>query len=268
MTMVRDWVPFELGIEEPDDDVVGDDDNRPPSRVPRGVRKRRLLALPLALVLLGAGAKILAMTWYAKQGSASYESGAYETSRDQFARLRLLNVVDPWKAWFDLGDARFRLGDLIGAEAAFSRALSADPSQCAARFNLAVTIEAQGDRLMGDNVRDVTESEELDGLARYRVALDIVNSATCEVDGTGSPGYRLAETRRRLEEKLGADQSPQSNAQPDDPDDDEPRERDESQANQTLQDQIEQRNNEGEAERQDASDINPTANQEPQDPNW
>ena len=195
-------------------------------------------------------------------------SSEYETSRDRFDRLRFLNAIDPWKAWFNIGDADFRLGDLEGAEAAFARALDEDPSRCDVRFNLAVTIEAQGDRLMGGNVRDVTEAETLDGLERYRFALDIVNSATCPMDGTDSPGFRLADTRERLEEKLGSDQGLQDEAQMNDPDEDDVQQGEETDENQTLQEQIEDRNDDGEAERQDASDINPTADQEPREPNW
>ena len=136
------------------------------------------------------------------------------------------------------------------------------------RFNLAVTIEAQGDQLMGDNVRDVTETEELDGLARYRVALDIVNAATCRMDGTDSPGFRLADTRERLEEKLGAEDRGQDEAPMDDDDNDDEASGEETDENQTLQEQIEERNQAGEAERQDASDINPAAEQQPSEPNW
>jgi hypothetical protein len=260
----REWVPIELGVDEPE---IVDDDIAPPLRPPRRLRKRRLIALPLALGLVAGGGKLLSMVWFASDGAAAYEGEQYEASESSFDRLRLVNVIDPWRAWMNIGDARFRRRDLVGAEAAFTWALDENPGRCDVRFNLAVTIEAQGDQLMGDNVRDVTETQELDGLARYRVALDIVNAATCRMDGTDSPAFRLADARERLEEKLGAEDRGQDEAPMDDDDEDEAS-GEQADENQTLQERIEERNQAGEAERQDASDINPAAEQQPREPNW
>ena len=261
----RAWEPIDLGVDEPDivDLVV---EVPPPPR--KRMRKRRLLALPLAAGLFAVGGKLLSMAWFAHDGVAAYDRESYATSESAFDRLSPLNVIDPWRAWMNIGDARFRLGNLAGAEVAFTRALEEQPSRCDARFNLAVTIEAQGDQLMGDNVRDVTDTEEIDGLARYRVALDVVNAATCPMDSTDSPGFRLADTRERLEEKLGADDRLQDESPMEDDDNDDEASGEETNENQTLQDQIEERNQAGESERQDASDINPTAEQQPREPNW
>lgn len=237
----------------------------PPPQHPRR-RRRRLLVLPLAVALLVVSLKLLGMSWWSRQGASAYEDSRYSASQSEFERTRLLNIIDPWKAWLGIGDARFRLNDLVGAEEAFAKALEVAPGRCDVRFNLAVTIEAQGDRLMGGNAVDVTESDELDGLARYRVALDIVNAALCPVDGADGPGARLADTRQRLEAKLGADSSPQDESTMDDP------ERGEEDADEndtdTQQDAIEDRNETGAAERQDASDINPSEQQPPREPNW
>lgn len=272
MTLVADpsgpsppRVPIDLGIDEPDDDVA---EPGPPPRPRTRIRRRRLLALPIAFGLLGVGGKLLSMAWFAHDGAAAYDDEQYATSESSFDRLRTLNVIAPWRAWANIGDARFRQRDLTGAELAFTRALQDDPERCDVRFNLAVTIEAQGDRLMGDNVRDVTDSEEFDGLARYRVALDVVNAATCAMDGTDSPGFRLADTRERLEDKLGADDRMQDEAPMDDDDNDDEASGEETDENQTLQEQLIERNRSGEAERQDAGDINPTAEQQPREPNW
>jgi tetratricopeptide (TPR) repeat protein len=261
----RVWVPIDLGIEEPD---IDDEEEVEPTRPRKRIRKRRLLALPIAIGLLGVGGKLVSMSWFAHDGAAAYDDERYGESESAFDRLRTLNVVAPWRAWMNIGDARFRQRDLTGAEQAFARALEENPDRCDVRFNLAVTIEAQGDRLMGDNVRDVTDTEELDGLARYRVALDIVNAATCRMDSTDSPGFRLANTRERLEEKLGADDRGQDEAPMDDDDDDDEASGEETDENQTLQDQLEERNQSGEEERQDAGDINPAAEQQPREPNW
>ncbi len=225
-----------------------------------------MLVLPIAIALLAVSLKLLSMSLWSRQGASAYEAADYAAAESAFERTRFVNVVDPWKAWLGIGDARFRSNDLAGAERAFSRALEADPDRCDVRFNLAVTIEAQGDRLMGDDVLDVTESAAQDGLARYRVALDIVNARLCSVGDADGPGVRLADTRERLEAKLGADGSPQDESAMDNP------ERNDEQGDRndvdSQQDAIEDRNETGAAERQDASDINPTEQQPPREPNW
>ena len=221
--------------------------------------------LPLAVALLAISVKLLAMSWWARQGASAYDDSRYRVSQSEFEHTLFANVIDPWKAWLGIGDARFRMDDLDGAQAAFARALNAEPERCDVRFNLAVTIEAQGDRLMGGNAVDVTESEKLDGVSRYRVALDIVNAGLCPVAEADGPGARLATTRERLEAKLGADSTLQDESAMDDPDGNEDADQNETD---TQQDAIEERNDTGAAERQDASDINPTEQQPPRDPNW
>lgn len=261
----RTWVPIDLGIDEPDAEAAE------PAAGPRPrkrIRRRRLMALPLAVGLLGAGVKLVTMSWFAGDGAAAYHDDRFAASEATFDRLRTLNVIAPWRAWANIGDARFRQRDLTGAELAFTRALAEDAGRCDVRFNLAVTIEAQGDRLMGDNVRDVTDTEEVDGLARYRVALDLVNAATCPMDGTDSPGFRLSQTRERLEQKLGADDRSQDESPMDDDDNDDEASGEQTDENQTVEDQLQERNQAGESERQDAGDINPSAERQPREPNW
>ena len=102
--------------------------------------------------------------------------------------------------------ALHRDDDLEGAEAAFSRALELAPERCDVRFNLVVTIEAQGDQLDGGRQREVEESTP-DGLARYRVALDIADAGLCPASTAGDAANRLDEARQRLRDKLGAETS-------------------------------------------------------------
>ena len=99
------------------------------------------------------------------------------------------------------------MDDLEGAESAFRRALELAPQRCDVRFNLVVTIEAQGDQLTGGEQREVEESERQDGLARYRVALDVADAGLCPASTTGDAGTRLDDARQRLRAKLGAETS-------------------------------------------------------------
>ena len=236
-------------------------------RKQRRIRARRLFVMPVVVALLLVSAKLLSMCWWAQQGASAYDDARYAASRSEFAPLRTVNVIEPWKAWMALGTAYFRLDDLPAAESAFMKALELNQDRCDVRFNLAVTIEADGDRRMGNDVNEVTETEQLDGLARYRVALDVVNAARCEVEEPDGPGALLAETRERLEAKLGAEESSRDGSSRDNPDDESDTEA-EASDNAVAEDQLEQRNQTGAQERQDSSDLDPTAQQPPNEPNW
>ncbi len=267
---------FAIGYDELDDAVSDRDESdattaprpsRRQRRQQRRISRRRLVVMPLALALVLLSVALLGVSWWSRQGLADYDDGHYESSQVRFDQLRSVDVIDPWKAWMGIGTARFRMGDLAGAEAAFGTALELNEDRCDVRFNLVVTIEADGDRRMGNDVNEVTETEKLDGLARYRVALDFANAAPCPAGAPDEPGARLAQTRERLEAKLGGEGTPQDESSMDDPDDNSEDDGERSDSS-SQEDQLEQRNQEGAAERQDSSDIDPTSQQPPREPNW
>ena len=153
---------------------------RPPTRR----RRRRLLVLPVAFALLAVGGKLGTMYVFAAAGSNAYDDARYEASGASFGRLQTINVVDPWRTHLGVGDARYRQGDLLAAEAAFTDALEVAPDRCDIRFNLAVTIEAQGDRLLARIALVAEDSEQAtarrlegpnDPGERYSVALGIAD---------------------------------------------------------------------------------------------
>jgi hypothetical protein len=78
----------------------------------------------------------------------------------------------------------------------------------------------------------------------------------------------LAETRERLESKLGADEGLSDDSATEGPEEDDRELGEQNAGNQTLQERIQERNQSGEAERQDASDIDPTGERQPGEPNW
>ena len=130
-------------------------------------RTRRLLVLPIVIVLLAVSVKLITMSWLSTSGASTYNAASYERSATMFGRLGFLNVVEPWRAHFGSGTALHRTGDLDGAEAAFRRALELAPQRCDIRFNLVVTIEAQGDRLAGA----ASSSDDPVGAGRPRSAM-------------------------------------------------------------------------------------------------
>ena len=155
-------------------------------------RRRRLVLLPLALVLAAAGLKLTTMWWFSTAGVAAHDEGRHEASLTAFERLGIADVVERWRAPLGRGVARFRQGDLAGAERAFAAALATAPERCDVRFNLVVTIEAQGDALPDRNR----------SAQRYVAALEQLDAEACPARGAGGPGDRLAEAEERILAKL------------------------------------------------------------------
>jgi tetratricopeptide (TPR) repeat protein len=233
---------------------------------PRRRRRRRLLVLPLAVVLLAVGAKLTTMSWLSNRGVSAYDNAQYERSATAFDRLRMLNVVDPWRAHLGAGTAHYGRDDLAGAETAFRRALELAPERCDVRFNLVVTIEAQGDRLVGDAEDSADESTVQDGRSRYAIALDMAKGRLCPPSTAGDAGVRLEEARRRLQDKLGLESS-EPEDEPSAPVQREVATPEGQQGDETLK-RIAERNQEGAAERQDVTDLDPNLVQEDGESNW
>jgi hypothetical protein len=229
-------------------------------------RRRRLLALPIVVLMLAVSVKLVTMSWFSTRGVAAYGDESYDESVTEFDRLQLVNVIEPWRAHLGSGTALHRGDDLEGAEAAFRRALEIAPQRCDVRFNLVVTIEAQGDQLTGGEQREVEESERQDGLARYRVALDIADAGLCPASTTGDAGTRLEEARKRLRAKLGAETAAEGEEL------EAPQQREDSdragEESDSQQQEIAERNQTGAAEREDHSDLDPNQVQEQGTSNW
>jgi hypothetical protein len=234
--------------------------------VARRRRRRRLLALPVAFALLAISVKLVTMSWFSSRGAAAYDDADYDRSVTEFNRLDIVNVIEPWRAHVGSGASRHRQGDLDGAEASFRRALELAPGRCDVRFNLVVTIEAQGDRFTGGEQREVEESERQDGLARYRVALDIADAGLCPISTTDDAGTRLEEARDRLRAKLGAESFGDGEEL------EAPQQREErnraGEESESQQQQLADRNQTGAAEREDSSDLDPSQVQEEGTSDW
>jgi hypothetical protein len=225
-----------------------------------------MLALPLVLALFAVSFKLLTMSWFSSRGAAAYDDANYDRSITEFERLGIVNVIQPWRASLGRGTSLHRQGDLEGAEEAFRRALELAPERCDVRFNLVVTIEAQGDRLTGGEQREVEESERQDGLARYRVALDIAEVGLCPTSTTDDAGARLDEARDRLRAKLGAEMSGEGE-ELDAPEEREERDR-AGEESDSQQQQLANRNQSGAAEREDHSDLDPSQVQQEGTSDW
>ncbi len=220
-------------------------------------RRRRLLVVPVCLALLAAGTKVATMYAFAAVGSDAYDGGRYDASESSFRRLETLNVVDPSLALVGLGDARHRQGDLLGAEDAFAAALDEATGDCEIRFNLTVTIEAQGDLLVAGEALTPEAGGPFDPgivradpIERYSLALDVVDAGECpsaEADGAGA---RLADTRERIAAKLAALEGASTEDEREDPES--PTQSDRGDSEQI--DNLDLRNQSGATQREEARD--------------
>ena len=182
-------------------------------RMTRRRRWPRFVGAALSSVALAGGVKLGTMYWFAEAGTREFGGGHFAASETNFARLQTLNLIAPSRAHVGVGDARYRQNDLMGAETAFARALRIDPGDCRVRFNLAVTIEAQGDVLVsGERLTAADEGQPFDpGVARradpierYSLALSVAEGQPCPSRSPDDVGDRLAATRDRLDAKLAA----------------------------------------------------------------
>lgn len=219
--------------------------------------QRRLLAVPASVLLLAGGMKIGTMCAFAWAGTDAYGDERYSASESSFELLRPFNLIDPSLAFVGLGDARYGQGDLLGAEDAFAEALDLAPGDCEIRFNLAVTIEAQGDRLVAGSALAPDSGEPFDPgaeranpIERYSLALDVVDAAQCPSRAADDAGERLAATRVRIAAKLAALEGASTEDEREDPES--PTQSDRGDSEQI--DNLDLRNESGASQREEARD--------------
>ncbi|MFD6090692.1 hypothetical protein ACFWGN_01080 [Oerskovia sp. NPDC060338] len=133
---------------------------RPGLRSPRAaaLRSRRLrrrallllLPIPLLVAAIVLGVKLAFLPVIASMGSDDYDAGDYSDAADLFDVQKTMNVVDPWKAWFNTGTARHSSGDDYTAindlHRAYDLAEGEDPMvRCQIQVNLSISYETSGD---------------------------------------------------------------------------------------------------------------------------
>ena len=122
----------------------------PESEADRAARlrlRRRLVlwSLPVVVLMLLVAVKLFTMVALGEDALRSYTQGNITGTQDAAERLDVLNVIEPHKAPFALGDARVMVGDFDGARSAFEQALALAPKDslesCQVRVNLVLSLE-------------------------------------------------------------------------------------------------------------------------------
>lgn len=177
-------------------------------------RLRRWLYLaglvPLALAL-AFGLKVVVMGHHDQAGQRAWSVDDPAAAMEQWTGNRFLNVLQPWIAPFDTGNAAYGMKDWDRAIGDYRDALDKAPrkEQCTVRINLSLTQEAVGD--------EAAEGGDL-GAARsaWSDALATLNAGRCPThSGRGKHQSEQAESQRqRLEQKLHQQPPPKSRQQP------------------------------------------------------
>lgn len=220
---------------------------------PRAGRRRVLYLvglLPL-LVALAFTVKVVAMRHHDDAGSAAWRSGDGVTALEAYDANRSVNLLQPWLAPFDAGDAAFLLGDYPRARGLFTSALGSVPhrQECTVRINLALADEAIGDAASEAGRRD-------DATDAWRAGISVLDEGDCpQHAGLGQKqSHDAATVRSRLEKKLTP---PPPQPQPKQPQSGRGtgQSQQEKQQQEKKQQELQQRNDSGSRDHQRAQDF-------------
>lgn len=181
-----------------------------PARARRRRRLRRRLMLwsiPFALVLLLVSAKLISQHAIAQTALTQYEQEEYEGALNTSGQLKFLNVVEPWKPFYNMGTSYLRLDALTEAQDEFRAALelATPPEQCPIRANLAIAIEREGD--LAVEAEDVASA-----VVKYQEALEVLAAADASCEFSTS-NRSITDSDARIKEKLKQlqEEQPQGN---------------------------------------------------------
>lgn len=174
-------------------------------RGPARLRLRRHLtvySMPAALVLLAIIGKIISIMVTGDAAVADFAHHDIDALRDDVATLDDLNIIEPGQVSFIAGDLAVLEGKLDTAEGQFAAAVERSTDPCAARVNLELVRETQGD--LAARRADIPRAED-----RYRSALQVISGAPahCFTDNTDpNPDRRRIrnDAEARLNDKIKA----------------------------------------------------------------
>lgn len=184
-------------------EIVGTGPGTPPERpADRRMRVRRILHLaglvPLLATLAFSG-KVFMMLHHDGAGEDAWIRGDGPTALEQYSANRSLNLLEPWIAPFDEGDAAFLLHDYAQARDLFVIALTTvpHPQECTVRINLALSYEAIGDAASSRGALD-------EATADWQHGITTLAEGDCPLHAGQGPrqSQDAATVRKRLEDRL------------------------------------------------------------------
>ncbi len=186
-----------------------------PVRVARLRLRRRLVlwSLPVVVVMLLVATKLLATVALGEEALRSYTQGNITGTQDAAGRLGVVNVIEPHKAPFALGDARVMAGDFDGARAAFEDALKAAPKDsldaCQIRVNLVLSLEKLGTAATSAGHPDQAKAYS----DRLNEVVAQAPQGCFQGDAQNDEGQQLRDAQQRSQEQQQQEQQRQQDQQ-------------------------------------------------------
>lgn len=184
-------------------------------------RRRRLLRWSLPVVILAGliSLKFLTAVGLNLIGTSSYDRANFSTAAARYVNTQFLNVVQPWKAYFNEGTAHYSAGKFFTAGQRLEIALEEvpktpegeprGPEECAVRVNYSLALEGTADETLA--VGDAVMAEQY-----YAQALEML--ADCADSGTGGETAEDAQERQEQSREQAEQeaQEQQGGGEPDD----------------------------------------------------
>lgn len=217
-----------------------------PVRTAREQVRRALLLAGIVPVVIGLAflMKVILMGHHDRAGREAWDVRDAATAMEHYSANRELNILQPWIAHFDAGNAAFLLGENARAIAYYGEALERVPEdhECTVRINMSLTQEAIGDR-----ARDA--GNQAGAKVAYEEALATLKEGDCPTDAGQGP--EQSQQGQSVEERLQEKLTPKTRIRPDEQDD--PPEQPQNQDK--KEDKLDQRNGDGESYRRDDADL-------------
>lgn len=172
-------------------------------------RRRRLLRWSLPVVILAAlvSLKFLTAVGLNLIGTQSYDRANFSTATARYVNTQFLNVVEPWKAFYNEGTAHYSAGKFFTATQRFEIALDkvrkapeGEPrgaEECMVRVNYSLALEGTAAETFA--VGDAAMAEHY-----YTLALDML--ADCASSGEGGETAEDAQERQEQGQQDSRDQ--------------------------------------------------------------
>lgn len=170
-----------------------------------GRRRRALLwwSLPVVLLAFLVALKLISAVVINAAGTSAYDNQNHNTAASRFEALEFVNVIEPWKPYFNSGTAIYASGDFFAATVPLTTALDLVPKdppeeprgeqECAVRTNYSLALEGLGDEAM------IAEQPDM-ALDYFDQAQEML--ADCGEDG-GSGGEEAQDAEERQQESQG-----------------------------------------------------------------
>lgn len=165
-----------------------------------------LWSLPFTLLTGLFSLVLVAQHVIAERAVTQYLAEEYEEALNSSGQLTLVNVVERWKPFYNLGTSYLQLEALPEAQEQLASAmgLATPEQQCPIRANYAIAIEREGDlRLSAGDAAGARE--------RWQAALALLEERH-ESCATSTSDRSLSESEERIREKLADESEPDSDS--------------------------------------------------------